>query len=78
MPFAPFVGVNHHGQSTLFGCGLISSEDTETFVWLFRTWLECMEGQAPIGIITDQDRAMQNAIQIVRSHTYILYFVIFL
>ncbi|XP_035546643.1 protein FAR1-RELATED SEQUENCE 5-like [Juglans regia] len=34
MPFAPFVGVNHHGQSILLGAGLISSEDTETFTWL--------------------------------------------
>ena len=32
MPFAPFVGVNHHGQSILLGCGLLSSEDTNTFV----------------------------------------------
>ncbi|KAK2652163.1 hypothetical protein Ddye_012019 [Dipteronia dyeriana] len=32
MPFAAFVGVNHHGQSTLFGCGLISNEDTETYI----------------------------------------------
>ena len=23
IPFAPFVGVNHHGQFTLFGCGLL-------------------------------------------------------
>ncbi|XP_022852925.1 protein FAR1-RELATED SEQUENCE 5-like [Olea europaea var. sylvestris] len=61
MPFAPFVGVNHHGQSTLLSCGLVSNE----YVWCFRTWLECMNGQAPNGIITDQDRAMQNAIQIV-------------
>ena len=35
MPFAPFVGVNHHGQSILLGCGLVSNEDTITFVWLF-------------------------------------------
>ena len=35
MPFAPIVGVNHHGQSTLLGCGLISNEDTITFIWLF-------------------------------------------
>ncbi|XP_022880690.1 protein FAR-RED IMPAIRED RESPONSE 1-like [Olea europaea var. sylvestris] len=55
MPFAPFVGVNHHGQSTLLGRGLVSNEDTNTFVWLFRTWLECMNGQASNGIITDQD-----------------------
>ncbi|XP_022859604.1 protein FAR1-RELATED SEQUENCE 5-like [Olea europaea var. sylvestris] len=69
MPFAPFVGVNHHGQSTLLGCGLLSNEDTGTFVWLFRTWLECMHGQAPNGIITDQDRAMQNVIEIVFPNT---------
>ncbi|XP_074361276.1 protein FAR1-RELATED SEQUENCE 5-like [Apium graveolens] len=31
MLFAPFVGVNHHGQSILLGCGLISNEDTPTF-----------------------------------------------
>ncbi|CAA2969224.1 FAR1-RELATED SEQUENCE 5-like [Olea europaea subsp. europaea] len=69
MPFAPFVGVNHHGQSTLLGCGLVSNEDTDTFVWLFKTWLQCMHGLAPHGIITDQDRAMQNAIQIVFPNT---------
>ncbi|XP_022842001.1 protein FAR-RED IMPAIRED RESPONSE 1-like [Olea europaea var. sylvestris] len=69
MSFAPFVGVNHHGQSTLLGCGLVSNEDTETFVWLFRTWLQSMHGQAPHGIVTDQDRAMQNAIQIVFPNT---------
>ncbi|KAG7960470.1 hypothetical protein I3843_10G125100 [Carya illinoinensis] len=65
MPFAPFVGVNHHGQSILLGAGLISSEDTATFVWLFKTWLQCMDGIAPRAIITDQDRAMKNAIALV-------------
>ncbi|XP_022873511.1 protein FAR1-RELATED SEQUENCE 5-like [Olea europaea var. sylvestris] len=69
MPFAHFVGVNHHGQSTLLGCGLLSNEYTRTFVWLFETWLECMHAQAPCGIITDQDRAMQNAIEIVFPNT---------
>ncbi|KAG6704795.1 hypothetical protein I3842_07G150700 [Carya illinoinensis] len=62
MPFAPFVGVNHHGQSILFRCGLISGEETDTFVWLFESWLKCMNGRAPQAIITDQDKAMQNAI----------------
>ncbi|XP_042939348.1 protein FAR1-RELATED SEQUENCE 5-like [Carya illinoinensis] len=65
MPFAPFIGVNHHGQSILLGAGLISSEDTETFTWLFQTWLQCMDGIAPKAIITDQDRVMKNAIAIV-------------
>ncbi|XP_045810181.1 protein FAR1-RELATED SEQUENCE 4-like [Trifolium pratense] len=65
MPFAPFVGVNHHGQSILLGCALLSNEDTETFTWLFTTWLACMNGRAPNAIITDQDRAMKNAIEAV-------------
>lgn len=28
MPFVPFNCVNHHGQSILLGCGLLSLEDT--------------------------------------------------
>jgi hypothetical protein len=62
MPFAPFVGVNHHGQSILLGAAFISSEDTASFVRLFEAWLKCMKGRAPREIITDQDRAMKNAI----------------
>ncbi|XP_058182649.1 protein FAR1-RELATED SEQUENCE 5-like [Rhododendron vialii] len=65
MPFAPFVGVNHHGQLILFGCGLISREDTASFVWLFETFVACMSGCSPNAIVTDQCRAMQNAISIV-------------
>uniref|UniRef100_A0A8I6XIR3 Protein FAR1-RELATED SEQUENCE n=1 Tax=Hordeum vulgare subsp. vulgare TaxID=112509 RepID=A0A8I6XIR3_HORVV len=62
MPFAPFVGVNHHGESVLLGCGLLSNEDTDTFVWLFKSWLCCMSNNPPNAIITDQCKAMQNAI----------------
>ncbi|KAF5446887.1 hypothetical protein F2P56_032483 [Juglans regia] len=79
MPFAPFVGVNHHGQSILLGAGLISSEDTESFVWLFKAWLDCMDGKTPNTIITDQDRAMKNAIAIVfpsTRHRYCLWHVL--
>ncbi|KAF5464629.1 hypothetical protein F2P56_014693 [Juglans regia] len=65
MPFAPFVGVNHHGQSILLGAGLISSDDTETFFWLFQTWLQCMDCIALKVIITNQERAMKNTIAIV-------------
>ncbi|KAG6707819.1 hypothetical protein I3842_06G051300 [Carya illinoinensis] len=65
MPFAPFVGVNHHDQSNLLRAGLISSEDTATFVWLFKTWLQCMDSITPRAIIINQDGAMKNAIAIV-------------
>ncbi|KAF5443133.1 hypothetical protein F2P56_035720 [Juglans regia] len=69
MPFAPFVGINHHGQSILLGVWLISSEDTETFTWSFQIWLQCMDGIASKAIITDQDRAMKNTIATVFPET---------
>ncbi|KAA8524958.1 hypothetical protein F0562_011404 [Nyssa sinensis] len=69
LPFAPFVGVNHHGHSILLGCGLISNENTDTFTWLFQTWLTCMSGRAPSGIITDQDKATKKAIEKVFPNT---------
>ncbi|KAK7368403.1 hypothetical protein VNO80_10428 [Phaseolus coccineus] len=69
MSFAPFVGVNHHGQSILLGCGLLSSEDTETFIWLFKCWLRCMSYKAPAGIVTDQCRAMKNVVAVVFPET---------
>ncbi|XP_057740211.1 protein FAR-RED IMPAIRED RESPONSE 1-like [Arachis stenosperma] len=37
-----FVGVNHHGQSTLLGCTLMKNEDIQSFKWLFECWLHCM------------------------------------
>jgi hypothetical protein len=69
MLFAPFVEVNHHGQSILFGGGLLLNEDTNTFIWLFETWLKCMNYKAPNTIIINQDRAMKNAIEIVFPKT---------
>ncbi|CAL9194074.1 protein FAR-RED IMPAIRED RESPONSE 1 [Musa acuminata AAA Group] len=65
MPYVTFVGVNHHGLPILFGCGLVSGEDTETYVWFLTQWLACMCGNAPKAIITDQDMAMRKAIEIV-------------
>ncbi|XP_028114474.1 protein FAR-RED IMPAIRED RESPONSE 1-like [Camellia sinensis] len=65
MLFALFVGVNHHGQSILLGCGLLCNENIDIFVWLFRSWLSCMFDAPPKAIITDQCRAMQNVIEIL-------------
>ena len=66
---APFVGVNHHGQSILLGCGLISNKNVDTFVWLFESWMKCMLGRNLKAIITDQDQAMKRAIEIVFLET---------
>lgn len=62
LPLVSFIGVNHHGQSLLLGCGLLSSETVETYIWLFKTWLTCMMSCHPNAIITDQCRAIQDAV----------------
>jgi len=69
MSFALFIDVNHHGQSILLGCGLLSSENTSTFTWLFQCWLRCMGNRAPDGIITNQCKAMKNAIVVIFPNT---------
>ncbi|XP_021758490.1 protein FAR1-RELATED SEQUENCE 8-like [Chenopodium quinoa] len=44
LPFVNFIGANHHGQSLLLGCALVSREDCDTFTWIFQQWLTCMNG----------------------------------
>nr|XP_040248462.1 protein FAR1-RELATED SEQUENCE 5-like [Aegilops tauschii subsp. strangulata] len=34
MPFIPFVGLNNHWKTTVFGCATVSDETEETYVWL--------------------------------------------
>lgn len=63
-PFAPFIGVNHHHQPMLLGCALIADDTKSTFVWVMKTWLRAMSGQAPEVIITDQDKNLKEAIEI--------------
>ncbi|XP_058002193.1 protein FAR-RED IMPAIRED RESPONSE 1-like [Hevea brasiliensis] len=69
LPFATIVGVNHHGQSILLGCALISHEDVNTFKWLFMTWLEAMEDVHPNSILTDKCESMRKAIREVMPNT---------
>ncbi|WCJ19052.1 FAR1-related sequence 3 [Euphorbia peplus] len=69
VPFAPFTGVNHHGQMVLFGCALLLDESESSFTWLFRTWLSAMNDRPPISFTTDQDRAIQVAVAQVLPET---------
>ncbi|XP_021765499.1 protein FAR1-RELATED SEQUENCE 4-like [Chenopodium quinoa] len=69
LPFCNFVGVNHHGQTILFGCALVTRENAETFEWVFSNWLRCMGDKEPIGILTDQDPAMRKALKVVMKGT---------
>ncbi|CAM0878002.1 unnamed protein product [Alopecurus aequalis] len=63
VPLVLFLGANHHGQLVLFGCGLLSDESTESFLWLFKSWLTCMKGRLPSAIITDECVAIKAAVR---------------
>jgi hypothetical protein len=46
----------------MFGCALLINETAESYIWLLKTWLEAMLGCAPSTIITDNDKAIGEAI----------------
>lgn len=65
MPFAPFVGTNHHKQTIVFGAALLYDESSESFLWLFQTFLTAMSGKQPATILTDQSDEISMAIRSV-------------
>lgn len=69
LPFAPFTGINHHGQPVLFGCAFLINESEASFVWLFKTWLMAMSGRPPLSITTDHDAVIRSAITQVFPET---------
>jgi FAR1 DNA-binding domain/MULE transposase domain len=54
LSIAVFLGINHHKQVVVFGTALLLDETTESFVWLFKTFLEAMSGKQPKTIFTDE------------------------
>ena len=58
MPFAPFIGINSHGQSFMLGCVFVRQELETSYDWLFGAFLEAVGGKVSDTIITDQDGAM--------------------
>ncbi|XP_055960939.1 protein FAR1-RELATED SEQUENCE 5-like [Mercurialis annua] len=69
-PFAPFVSVNQHKKSIIFGAALLYDETISSFKWLFETFLSAMSGKQPRTILTDQCPAMAKAIEEVFFETH--------
>lgn len=70
IPFAPFIGINHHKQIVIFGAALLLDETIESFTWLFKTFMAAMSGKQPRTILTDQCTAMSKAISTLMPETY--------
>lgn len=62
VPFATFVGFNHHRQPVLLGCAVVADESKESFLWLFQTWLRAMSGRPPRSVVADQDLPIKQAL----------------
>ncbi|KAL5213398.1 hypothetical protein ABZP36_024245 [Zizania latifolia] len=63
LPLVFFTGVNNHGQSVLFGTGLLSDLGADSYAWLFRAFLSCMKGCYPDAIITEHYTAILDAVR---------------
>ncbi|XP_072993531.1 protein FAR1-RELATED SEQUENCE 5-like isoform X1 [Typha latifolia] len=69
LPFAPFLGINHHKQFVIFGTALLLDETTESFVWLFKTFMIAMSERQPRTIFTDHYPALSRAISMTLPET---------
>lgn len=70
IPFAPFIGVNHHKQIVVFGAALLLDETTESFVWLFKTFMAAMSGRQPRTILTDNCDSLSKAVSVALPGTH--------
>ncbi|TVU20393.1 hypothetical protein EJB05_36600, partial [Eragrostis curvula] len=65
LPFVPFVGLDNHRKTVMFGCGILSNETVASYVWLLQAFLEAMRQRHPRSVITDGDLAMAKAIEVM-------------
>lgn len=64
-----FCDVNHHKTTVIFVAGFISKENTNSFVWLFNQFLDCMS-KALVSVITDQDLTIKAVVAIIFLFTF--------
>ncbi|XP_058746995.1 protein FAR-RED IMPAIRED RESPONSE 1-like [Vicia villosa] len=62
-PLVIFSECNHHSQTVIFCVALVSDETTETYKWLLKSFLECMENKYPKVVVTDGDGATRESIK---------------
>jgi MULE transposase domain len=51
--------VNHHAQTIIFACALVSQEFEENYTWVFSIFIDCMKGVHRGGILTYQCQSIK-------------------
>ncbi|GKB63655.1 C2 calcium-dependent membrane-targeting protein [Tanacetum coccineum] len=69
MVFVPFTGIDNHRKCVIVGSRLFLREDTEAYTWLLTSFVTAHEKQ-PTMIVTDQDGAMNLAIEKICKEIY--------
>jgi zinc finger SWIM domain-containing protein 3 len=70
LPFVPFVGVNHHRSTVVFGGAILSDETTRSYIWVLETFLLAMRQKHPRSLITDGNGAMARAIYVIMPRAF--------
>lgn len=63
LPFVSFLGLNHHRTPAFFGCGVVSDDSLDSYLWLLRAFL--LGRDKPKSVITDSCDAVVEAVKIV-------------
>ncbi|XP_028065122.1 protein FAR1-RELATED SEQUENCE 5-like [Camellia sinensis] len=66
-PFVMLAGVISHFRTTIFACVFLANETSETYIWVWETFMEAMGNKAPVSVLTNGDKAMREAFRRVFS-----------
>nr|KAJ0184667.1 hypothetical protein LSAT_V11C900470530 [Lactuca sativa] len=64
MVFVHFTRIDNHKRCVTFVAGLLSTEDTDSYIWLLKSFPKAF-GKQPLLVLSDQDPAMKKAIETV-------------
>lgn len=63
-------GINHHLQSVVFGCALLTDFTKYFYVWFIQNWIAAMGAHHPISLSTSYDEAIGSTVAKVFPKTY--------
>ncbi|XP_044505142.1 protein FAR1-RELATED SEQUENCE 5-like isoform X2 [Mangifera indica] len=63
------LGVNHHRQYIFFGCAFLLDDSTDSFIWLFKTFVKAMGKCQPRAIFTDMHQSISEAVELELHET---------
>ena len=64
-PLILFAGATNHRTTCLFGAAIVRNETTDSYVWVLSTFVEAMDNRRPSSVVTDGDRSMHAAVELV-------------